>query len=143
MPGLREREERNLWLILTGAPPCVRKFSHAQFSNVLSRSLQFHSNHGSTVFVEDAGAHRRVRLRYKKERKALSFIVHSLVRSFLFFCFVFIPDSSSFFPSYVLTYEDVRPSIRTSRYTLDSIIKATMHSPLDSSNKITCIFLFV
>ena len=32
-PGLRERGGRNLWLILTAAPPCVRKFSHARFSN--------------------------------------------------------------------------------------------------------------
>lgn len=37
MPTLRERDGRNLWLILTGAPPCVRKFSHAQSSK------RFHS----------------------------------------------------------------------------------------------------
>lgn len=40
MPGLRERGGRNLWLILTAAPPCVRKFSHARFSNS-PRSVPF------------------------------------------------------------------------------------------------------
>ncbi|KAG7190510.1 hypothetical protein KM043_006611 [Ampulex compressa] len=50
MPGLRERGGRNLWLILTGAPPCVRKFSHARFSN----SPQCHS-HRPAAYVDGGG----------------------------------------------------------------------------------------
>lgn len=53
MPGLRERGGRNLWLILTAAPPCVRKFSHARFSN----SPQCHS-HRSTAYMDDGGSPR-------------------------------------------------------------------------------------
>lgn len=51
MPGLRERGGRNLWLILTAAPPCVRKFSHARFSN----SPQCHS-HRSAAYMNDGGS---------------------------------------------------------------------------------------
>ncbi|CAL1673993.1 unnamed protein product [Lasius platythorax] len=41
MPTLRERDERNLWLILTGAPLCVRKFSHARSSKRFHFSVPF------------------------------------------------------------------------------------------------------